>query len=95
MLLDLAEAAELVQMTPQHLSSLFHEVTGMSFVKYYNSLRINRAAWLLVHSDLDIHTIAHNCGYESTSYFIRTFRDVVEKTPLQYRKEAISIKRKG
>ncbi|MBQ0071495.1 MAG: helix-turn-helix transcriptional regulator [Spirochaetales bacterium] len=87
MLLDLSEAAEMVQISPQHLSSLFKETTGMTFVKYYNSLRVNRAAWLLVYTNEEIRTISHTCGFESTSYFIRVFRETTGKTPLRYRKE--------
>lgn len=88
-ILDLLEAAALVDVTPQYLSYLFRKATGYSFVSYYNSFRLNLAAWMLENTKMESKEIAISCGFDSPSYFVKLFHRTTKKTPLQYRKEAL------
>lgn len=89
-ILDLMEAASLVSVTPQYLSSLFKKVTNYTFVSYYNAYRLNLAAWMLQNTQKEIKDIALDCGFDSPSYFTEVFHKTTKKTPQEYRREALA-----
>lgn len=59
----------------------------MGFREYVVYLRIERAKLLLLNTSLSVNVIAEMCGYESASYFIKSFKAVTGMTPGQYQKE--------
>lgn len=61
--------------------------TGYGFREYLIYLRMSYARERLGQSDSTISCIAEDCGYNNTSYFIKTFKDHFGMTPTQYRKQ--------
>lgn len=51
----------------------FKQSTGLSTVQYIRILRLERACSLLRSTDLPVHQIAKQCGYEDANYFTRCF----------------------
>ncbi len=86
--ISLAALAEKVHLTPNYVGDLFKKEMGVFFTDYVQRLRLNYATNLLVSSDLPISDISIQSGFHSVSYFIRTFRLVHGKTPLEYRNAA-------
>ena len=70
-----------------HLSRLFKELTGCSIKKYVNKKRITLAKDLLYYTKADVSKIAMDCGFNSTSNFIRAFKNMEDETPLCFRKK--------
>ena len=64
---------------------LFIRETGIGLSSNIKKLRINKAAELLIHTNMKIHEISSFVGYTNTSYFCRCFRDEFRKTPDAYR----------
>lgn len=71
---------------PDHLSTLIRKETGMSLHKYLISYRLQIAKNYLLTTQLDISEIAWRCGFCTTSYFIKLFRESTGITPKAYRK---------
>ena len=69
-----------------HLAHLFKKVTGYSLKQYITLKRISFARELLCLSDKSITQIASECGFNSTSNFIRSFKSTEGATPLGFRK---------
>lgn len=69
-----------------HLSQVFNQYYGQSFLKYINSLRILYACELLEDADgtLKIDDLAGLCGYKSKTSFYRNFKEVAGMTPSEY-----------
>lgn len=65
--------------------SLF-ELTGKSFYQLLNQVRIRNAAALFQYDDLSINQIGKICGYRSEAYFYKMFKEIMQMTPLEYRK---------
>lgn len=65
--------------------SLF-ELTGKSFYQLLNQVRIRNAAALFQYDDLSINQIGKICGYRSEAYFYKMFKEIMQVTPLEYRK---------
>ena len=64
------------------------EETGQNLLDLLNSVRLNKACFLL-HSSLEpVHVIAETCGFGNISNFFRLFRKRYGVTPLNYRKQA-------
>ncbi|MCR5656276.1 MAG: response regulator [Butyrivibrio sp.] len=74
-----------------YLGQLFRKQYGMSFREYLNSVRINKAASMLLKSGEKIGLIAENVGYHDTDYFINKFIAIKGCTPSKYRKNGSGI----
>ena len=62
-------------------------MTRQSPFEYINAYRTDRAAKLLLSTDMSITDIAFSCGFSSTSHFISRFRAQKSITPGQLRKK--------
>lgn len=69
--------------------------TGYGFREYLIYLRMTHAREKLGQTDATISTIAEDCGYNNTSYFIKTFKEHFGMTPVQYRKQIRNEERKN
>ena len=70
-----------------HISRLFQQNLGMSFVEYLSSRRLEQAMMMLHDPTRPIKEIAELCGYQYTSYFIQAFRRRFQLTPGEFRKK--------
>lgn len=72
--------------TPEYTSRLIKETTGMTFKQILQKVRIERASFLLIDTNLSVQNISLQTGYENVEHFIRTFKKVNGMTPTEYRK---------
>jgi len=80
------QAARLCGMSESHFMSFFKQVTGLSFVAYFNHFRIERAQALLAASDESMVSISQQVGFCDQSYFGTVFRKIVGMPPAAYRR---------
>lgn len=73
--------------SPKYVSKCFGYIKGLNFYRLLNSFRSENAKKLLKRTDLRIIDIAIECGYSSERSFQRAFRQIVGKTPSEYRNE--------
>src|ERR1700730_458974 len=83
--LSLTKVAKFVNISPNHLSDKFKEVTGLNFVDCIARTRTERARELLQNSNLRISEIAFAVGFQSLSQFNRVFKKLSGKSPSAYR----------
>ena len=67
-------------------SRLFKSTTGMSFLAYLRTLRVDYAKKLLTSSSLTTEQVAQASGFQSQHHLIRSFKKLVNETPGAYRK---------
>ena len=77
-------AADFNQTLPA-LSKMIKEGTGHTFQDLLMKRRFERAAELLIETNLPVEEIALNVGYENQSYFHRQFKTRYNVTPRRYR----------
>ena len=85
-----ASAAELAGMSGAHFSRFFNELTGHSFTRFLNRVRIAHACRLLSESDQPITEIAFKVGYNNIANFNRRFLESKRLTPSDYRRQALT-----
>ncbi len=79
--------AEHFAISVSHLSHLLSEKTGRTFVEILNQYRSDRAAQLLVMTDLSLIEIALECGFQDQSYFGKVFRRHYGLSPARFRND--------
>ena len=84
--LSVEQLAEQSNMSERAYYRAFQKTTGVSPNQYLSSLRISQACDLLKHSNMSVTEVAHECGFQSSSYMNRLFRKHLEMTPRDYRK---------
>lgn len=83
--MSLKEAADMVNLTPNHLCKVFKKVTGKTLIEYTHHLRINEAERLLIERDDPISEIAEQVGFGSITYFGRVFKRIKNMSPSERR----------
>lgn len=64
----------------------FRNTIGSTPIQYLKQLRIQKAAAQLISGNEKITDIGTRCGFQDSSYFIKTFREITGYTPSAYRK---------
>lgn len=82
---SLAQAAEIMKLSPPYLSHVFKQQNGDTFVNTLNGVRLEHACTLLKTTDLSASAISKKCGYSDAGYFNRVFKKKFGVTPGQYR----------
>jgi len=81
----LKQIADHLQLSPRHLSRIFRREANISVIELVTSRRMNLARQLLLESQFNITRIAKNCGYASSSSFIKAFIRHFDTSPTSYR----------
>lgn len=85
---SLEDMAAVAGFSCRYFCKFFKETTGTTPVQYLTAYRIERAARLLLTTDLSVTQIAFDCGFNDLSYFIKTFKNAKKVSPKEYRKIA-------
>lgn len=72
---------------PSYLSTVFKKHTGKNFSDYIAEIKINKAKQLLLYTDYKVNAICEKLGFTDYRQFVRTFKRIVGKTPLEYKRQ--------
>lgn len=84
--LSLEDVAQAIGQNKTYVSRMFRLHSGRRYIDYLSDLRLNRAAELLAHSDLQIREITHLVGYWDSVSFQKKFRAAFGVNPSEYRR---------
>lgn len=85
--ITLDEAAAIAQMNPNAFSRFFSLRTRKTFSDFVKELRLQKAAKLLIESELPVTHICFECGYNNISNFNRQFLNYYQVNPVKYKKD--------
>ncbi len=83
--ISLNSLAAMYRVTPSHLSRMFKRETGITFLRYLNGQRLEKARVMLEDPQYRISEIAAACGFNSPLQFSKTFKDFFNQSPRDYR----------
>jgi len=83
---SLKQVADRFNYSERQLQRIIMNSTGMSFSRNIQNQKMQRAASLLVDSDLSISAICEQVGYPSPNNFRKMFLRYYNMTPSEYRK---------
>ena len=78
--------ADLFFLNKYYISHAFQKKYGCSIMKFLNTVRCNTAKELLESTDLSITEIAISVGYNSSSHFTGSYKQIIGETPAQTRR---------
>jgi AraC family carnitine catabolism transcriptional activator len=81
------QLAELISVTPRQLERLFRQHLDETPSNFYLGLRLDKARQLLRQTDMSVLEVGLACGFESASYFSRSYRARFASSPSQDRHE--------
>ena len=84
--LALTELSQIIDITPQHLCHSFKKITTHTVTEYINLTRIRKSKELIIQKqNLQMKEIAGLVGFQDVSYFCKTFRKLVDLSPVEFR----------
>ena len=84
--IDVSDIAKSAMISESECLRCFKGTIGIPPIQYVKRYRVQKAAELLGSTDQKIADIGALCGFQDTSYFIRSFREVKGMSPGAYRK---------
>lgn len=81
----LDDVAKLSNLCTNYFSERFHEVVGLTFQRYLQSLRLEFAVSILSSTELPITQICYAAGFNTLPTFIRCFKQKYGAPPSVYR----------
>lgn len=84
--ITIEEVAKKTGYSKYHFCSRFKALTGMTYMNYLNSVRVEHACLMLRNGD-SVQTVCRNAGFENVSHFIQLFKRIRHVTPYQYARE--------
>jgi len=84
--ITLEDASNLLCMTKTSLCKFLKINTLKSFSKILNEVKVSHACKKLIETDMQVIEICYESGYNDVSNFNRRFKEIINLTPLEYRK---------
>ena len=69
----------------RQLERAFQKHAHVSPAKFWRQLRIKRARWYLLNTNLNITRIAFDCGFSDCAHFTNLFKQVYGESPSRFR----------
>lgn len=73
--------ADSVKLSVPQLNRKLKSITGLTANKYVQHVRLKKALVMLESEDVNVSEVAHQTGFSSTAYFVKSFREHYGKTP--------------
>lgn len=88
----LEELATMARLSPNYFTKKFKERTGHPPLKYINILKIERAKFLLEHTEMPINSIMEEIGILDAAHFSKLFKTNTGYSPRRFRASFENIK---
>ncbi|MEM8969332.1 MAG: helix-turn-helix domain-containing protein [Bacteroidota bacterium] len=82
--------ANLLNITPNHLSQTVKAVTGKTARQFIQDRRADEAKYLLAFTNHTVAEIAYQLSFSQPTHFSKFFKQAAHKTPKEYRTQATS-----
>lgn len=83
--LDLDTLAAATQLSRHHFAAKYKKLTGISPIRHFIHLKMERACYLLDVSNDSVKSVGAQLGYSDPLYFSRIFKKVIGLAPSEYR----------
>jgi AraC-like DNA-binding protein len=90
--INLDDLARLSHMSKRSFLRAFQAATGSTPIAYLVSLRLTRAAAMLLRQEESVTSVAFKVGFNDSNYFARRFHAMFEVPPSEYRNQRAPMK---
>lgn len=82
--LSLPAIASIMKVSSRRLSKMYKEATQLSIPDLINSVRLTKAAELLIQGELSVYEVVQRVGFTNETYFFSLFKKKYMVTPKEY-----------
>lgn len=93
--INIKKIADIVYLSPNYISVLFKQMTGITIIDYLTKTRMENAKILLKETDFRILEIAEMVGFQDASYFSKVFKKYTGIYPQKYRAYVSTLEAKN
>ena len=86
--LDIPALARIAHVSEAHFIRTFKSTFGETPHRYLQRRRVERSMFMLRETERSVTEICLDVGFASLGTFSRTFREIVGRTPTEYRRDA-------
>lgn len=83
---DVPFISEILHTSKTTLYKYFKRYTGQTIAQYIQSIRLEKAQYLLLHSNLSVTEISSEVGFNDYNYFLRVFKKKFQVSANAYRR---------
>jgi len=83
--LSLGRIAHVASISRHYFCKMFKKATGINFIDYLSRVRVEKSKTLLLNPNSRISEVAFACGFQSITNFNRAFKQIVRRSPTQFR----------
>lgn len=87
--ITLDELSAQLYMSKQSLTGVFRKSYSTSPIYFVKQVKMNFARSMLQYPEFSVDTICKYCGFNSVSYFSKTFKTIFGQTPSEYRRSIL------
>lgn len=87
--ITLSQISSEVFLSPNYCNYLFKSQTGNTITEYILRMKMERATYLMLNTNMALTDISLSLGYKEYSYFSRMFKKVMNVSPVYFRKRYI------
>ena len=85
--ITVSDIADYIGKSPNYISHIFKEKTGVTLTYYINFEKISAARNILKYSELDVSAVSNFLSFSSQAYFGKLFKEFTGMTPKKYKDE--------
>src|SRR5215213_4988528 len=85
--ITLSEIASVANLSAKAFCRYFKSKTRKTFYDFLLEVRVSHACNLLLEKDMTIYEVCYDSGFNNLSNFNRYFKKIMNKTPLEFKKE--------
>ncbi len=86
--ITLDDMATLSKLSRSHFTKVFIENMKVSPMEYLKIIRLQNAKKMLLSNSLSVTQVSQQCGFNSSSYFTKSFREAFNETPKEFTQRA-------
>lgn len=83
--------ADLLDITPNYLATLFKKETGMTILAYSQNEKIKEAIYLIENTTISLSEIGSILSFTDQSHFIKVFKKIKNQTPKDYQRRSKKV----
>ena len=84
---DIEQIADHFFISKYHLCRIFNKNLGIPLITYLNTIKIREACAMMRHGHSNLTDVAMACGFNSSSYFCKVFKNEKGISPTEYKKQ--------
>lgn len=89
--ISLTEIASIANLSPKAFCRYFKSKTRKTYYNFLLEVRVANACNLLLEKDMTVYEICYESGFNNLSNFNRYFKKIMNKTPLEYKRDHVVV----